>query len=91
MSPSALADVMMDGDYWHGRSQATGALAEAMKDPVAKSMLLAIGAEYELLAQRMDEWTRQRSSIEQHSARLRPGCARPHCSAPSSAHAQFEI
>ena len=65
MSSPALADVMMDGNYWRGRGQATRALAEAMKDPVAKSMLLAIGAEYELLAQRIDERTRQ------------PGCGRP--------------
>jgi hypothetical protein len=35
-----------------------------MKDPVAKSMMLAIGAEYELLAQRIDERTRQPSLIE---------------------------
>ena len=40
MSSPALADVMMDGNYWRGRGQATRALAEAMRDPVAKSMML---------------------------------------------------
>jgi hypothetical protein len=77
MSSPALADVMMDGNYWRGRGQATRALAEVMRDPVAKSMMLTIGAEYELLAQRIDERRMQPPSVEQYPARFGSGCGKP--------------
>jgi hypothetical protein len=59
-----LFDMTMDANYWRGRGQATRVLAEEMTDPVAKSMMLAIGTGYDVLAERIDERARQRSYIE---------------------------
>ena len=64
-----LADIIMDPRHWRGFGERTRTKAEATTDPVAKSMMLAIAAGYEVLAERIEERARQRSIMKRRPLR----------------------
>jgi len=51
-----------DPNYWRDRAEELRALAERLKEPIAKAMILACASDYDLLAERAEERLRSSES-----------------------------
>ena len=50
--------------YWHRRAEEARAIVERMTNIEARASMLRLSADYEAMARRAEEWSRQNKSIE---------------------------